>query len=314
MAKSVSIMVANRPAIHFKVSMEPAAGCGVSSATMTSGNNLSRRTLLALAAAAPLAAAKRKRVPVGLELYSVREELKKDLMGTVRGVAKMGYECVEFYAPYFDWTPDYAKGVRKLLDDLGIRCFSTHNSDRYFTPENLPHAIELNQILGSKYIVMASAGRVEKLDGWKAVADNLNRASEKLKPLGMRTGFHNHKPEFVPIEGRRPMEVLAENTGKEVVLQLDVGPCIEAGSDPVAWITANPGRIVSMHCKDWSPDPAKGYKVIFGEGAAPWKKIFQAAEKNGGIEFYLIEQEGSAYPPMETAQRCLDAFRKSHPV
>jgi sugar phosphate isomerase/epimerase len=277
-------------------------------------HSLSRRSFLAAAAAAPLAAAKSKRIPVGLELYSVREELKNDLMGTVRGVAKMGYECVEFYASYFDWTPAYAKDVRKLLDDLGIHCFSTHNSERYFTAENLPKAIELNQALGSKYLIMASAGKVEKLDGWKKVADTLNGAAEKLKPLGMRTGFHNHDAEWVPVEGRRPMEVLAANTGKDVVLQLDVGPCIEAGSDPVAWIKANPGRIASMHCKDWSPDPAKGFKVLFGEGVTPWKKLFQAAEKTGGIEYYLIEQEGSAFPPMETARLCLESFRKTHPA
>ena len=80
--------------------------------------------------------------------------------------------------------------------------------------------------------------------------------------------------------------------------------------DPVAWINANPGRIGSMHVKDWSAD--KGYKVMLGEGAGPWKKIFQAAEKTGGIENYLIEQEGSALSPMETVQRCLVAFRKLH--
>jgi len=144
------------------------------------------------------------------------------------------------------------------------------------------------------------------------VAEILSRAAEKLKPLGLRTGYHNHKTEFVPIEGKRPMEVLAANTGKDVMLQLDVGTCIEAGSDPVAWIKANPGRIVSMHCKDWSPEQGKAYRALFGEGVAPWKKLFQAAEKTGGIEFYLIEQEGSAFPPMETAQRCLASFRKAH--
>jgi sugar phosphate isomerase/epimerase len=277
--------------------------------------NISRRSLLtqAVAASVASAASKKMRIPIGLELYSVRDELKKDLMGTVRGVAKMGYEDVEFYSPYFDWTPAYAKDVRKLLDDMGIRCLSTHNSSTSFTADNLPRAIELNQILGSKFIVMASPGRVDNLDGWKAVADNLNRAAEKLKPVGLRAGFHNHLAEFIPIGGKRPMEVLAANTGKDVMLQLDVGPCVEAGSDPVAWINANPGRIRSMHCKDWSPNPGNGYKVLFGEGVVPWKKVFQAAEKTGGIEFYLIEQEGSAYPPMDTAQRCLTAFRKAHP-
>lgn len=249
---------------------------------------------------------------MGLELYSVREELKQDLMGTVRDVAKMGYEVVEFYAPYFQWKDAYAKDVRKLLDDLGVRCLSTHNDSQSFTPENLPRAIELNQIVGSKFIVMASAGKVQGLDGWKTVAERLNQAAAKLKPLGLRTGYHNHMAEFQPVDGRRPIEVIAENTGKEVVLQFDVGTCIEAGSDPVAWIDKNPGRIVSMHCKDWSPEPGKGYKVLFGEGVAPWKKIFEAAETAGGIEYYLVEQEGSAYPPLETAERCLATFRQLH--
>jgi len=273
---------------------------------------ISRRALLASASTLAFAQSRGKRIPVGLELYSVRNELTKDLMGTVRAVAKMGYEGVEFYSPYYQWTPAYAKEVRQLLDDLGIRCFSTHNGARSLSPEGLPKAIELNQTIGSKFIVMASAGKVENLDGWKGVAETLSQAAEKLKPLGMRTGFHNHQTEFKPIDGKRPMEVLAANTPRDVVLQLDVGTCIEAVSDPVAWIDHNPRRIVSMHCKDWSRDPAKGYKVLLGEGEAPWKKLFNAAEKTGGIEYYLVEQEGSDYPPFETAERCLAAFRKLH--
>lgn len=265
--------------------------------------------MLALAGAATLSA-QRKRVPVGLELYSVREDLKKDLMGTVRSVAKLGYEGVEFYSPYMEWTPDYAKQVRKLLDDAGMKCYSTHNSNTVFTTEKMPKAIELNQIIGSKYIVMASAGKVTDLDGWKRVADQLAAGAGQMKSAGLRAGFHNHETEFVPINGTRPMEVLAKNTPKDVVLQLDVGTCIQAGSDPVAWINGNPGRIQSMHCKDWSPDEGKGFKVLFGEGAAPWKRIFDAAEKTGGIEYYLIEQEGSRMSEMETVDACLKSFRK----
>jgi len=279
---------------------------------MRSSNRISRRSVLSLAAAAPFAsgAPPAKRIPIGVELYSVRDEMKKDLMGAVRAVAKMGYEGVEFYSPYFDWTTAYAKDVRKLLDELGIRCFSTHNGSRSFDPENVPKAIELNQIIGSKFVVMASAGKVEGLDGWKAVADRLNQAAEKMKAAGLRAGFHNHQVEFRPIDGVRPMEVLAKNTGKDVALQLDIGTCLEVGYDPVAWINKNPGRIASIHCKDWSPDPGKGYRVLVGEGAAPWKQIIQAAESKGGLEYYLIEQEGSAYPPFETVERCLANFRK----
>ena len=151
--------------------------------------DLSRRTFLALAAAAPLASAAPhfKQMPIGLELYSVRDDLQKDLTGTVRAVAKMGYQCVEFYAPYMHWTPQQAKDMRALMDDLGIRCYSTHNGPNSFVGDGLAKATELNQIIGSKYIVMASANRVTGLDGWKAVADTLSQAAEKLKPQGIWT-------------------------------------------------------------------------------------------------------------------------------
>jgi sugar phosphate isomerase/epimerase len=275
-------------------------------------DSLSRRGFFALTAAAPIASAfaRGKGLPVGLELFSVRDELKQDLMGTVRAVAKMGYECVEFFSPYYAWKPGYAKEVRKTMDDAGIRCLSTHNGPESFTPDGMAHAIELNQIIGSQFIVWASAGNVKTLDGWKAVAERLNQGAEKMKAAGLRAGYHNHQLEFTPIEGQRPIEVLAANTGKDVMLQLDVGTCIEAGSDPVAWVEGNPGRIRCMHCKDWSKD--KGYKVLLGDGVAPWKKLFAAAEKTGGLEFYLVEQEGSDYPPLETARRCLASFRKLH--
>src|SRR6476469_6911089 len=104
-----------------------------------STRSLSRRSFLALSAMLPwsLRAYASASVPVGLELYSVRNALKDDLMGTVRTVGQMGYQCVEFYAPYFDWTELQTKQMRKLLDELGVRCFSTHNNSSYFTPEKL---------------------------------------------------------------------------------------------------------------------------------------------------------------------------------
>jgi sugar phosphate isomerase/epimerase len=278
-----------------------------------SSYTLSRRTFLALAGAVPFAmrgSAASTTPPVGLELYSVRGFLQKDPMGTVRAVAKMGYPLVEFYGPYYSWTPQQASDMRKLLDDLGLRCLSTHNGPNALSPDGLQKAIDLNQAIGSKYIVMASPGRaVTSVDGWKGIADVLNTASERLAPLGMFAGYHNHGAEFQPVDGQRPMDILAQGTTKHVALQFDVGTCVAVGADPVAWITANPGRIKSMHCKDWSPE--KGYAVLFGEGASPWAKIFQAAESTGGIEFYLIEQEaGPAEEQMTRAEQCLVNWKK----
>src|SRR5438552_17975344 len=120
---------------------------------------LSRRSFLALSAMLPWAFTARAStsIPVGLELYSVRETLKKDLEVTLRSVAQMGYEGVEFYAPYFDWTENQTKQIRKLLDDLGIRCFSTHNDESYLSPQNIGGTREMNSIQGSKYVGLASA-------------------------------------------------------------------------------------------------------------------------------------------------------------
>jgi len=274
--------------------------------------SLTRRSFLALSAMLPLALKGHAStsIPVGLELYSVRNQLQQDLDGTVLAVAKMGYQGVEFYAPYFDWSESQTKQMRKLLDDQGVRCFSTHNSFEYFAPENLQKARDRNLILGSKYVVMSSSQPKPGLDGWKDVAGTLNSAAEQLEPAGLKAGYHNHQLEFIPLDGTRPIEVLAKNTKPSVMLQLDVGTCIEAGSDPVAWIKANPGRIRSLHCKDWAPGADKGYTVLFGEGVADWKGIFAAAESVGGVEYYLVEQEGSRFSELDTARMCLQTFRK----
>ena len=105
------------------------------------------------------------------------------------------------------------------------------------------------------------------------------------------------------------MDILAAGTPKDFALQFDVGTCVEVGADPVAWVKANPGRIKSMHLKDWGK--ASGYAVAFGEGDVPWKPIFQAAEATGGVEYYLIEQEvAGPGGSIEMAQKCMDNYRK----
>lgn len=276
-----------------------------------------RATALVAAEAAPAASPEKteKKYQIGLELYSVRTELARDLPNTIRTVAKMGYEGVEFSAVYCDWTMPYAKEVRALLDDNGLRCYSTHNHIKSFTPgDSMAKAIELNQILGVRQLIMASEPRGTKgVDGWKKLCDQLAAAAEQLNPHGLAAGYHNHQTEWAPLDGSmRIMDFIAANTPKEFVLQLDVGTCMEAGADPVAWIKANPGRIKVVHLKDWAPGSRadeKSYRVLFGEGVSPWKEITAALESVGGVESYLLEQEGSRFSEFETARRELDAWK-----
>ena len=281
--------------------------------------SVSSRAFAASDPAVPAPLKPAKKYPIGLELYSVRTELARDLPNTLRAVAKMGYEAVEFYSPYFDWTVPHAKEIRSLMDDLGLRCYSTHNHLEFFAPgAGLAKAIELNQVIGARHLILASAGREAKsLEGWKMLCGQLTAAVEQLQPHGLTTGFHNHQTEWAPVDGGlRVMDVIAANTPKEFVLQFDVGTCLEAGADPIAWIKANPGRIKSVHLKDWAPGTAaeeKSYRVLFGEGVAPWAAIFAAVESTGGVEYYLMEQEGSRFPEFDTAQRCLDTWRKLRP-
>ena len=125
----------------------------------------------------------------------------------------------------------------------------------------------------------------------------------------MFAGYHNHGPEWQPVGGKRPMDILAAATTKNVALQFDIGTCVAAGATRSPGSKRNPGRIKSMHCKDWAPE--KNYGVLFGEGVSPWAKIFEAAEATGGIEFYLIEQEaGPAEEQMQSAGQCLANWKK----
>lgn len=274
---------------------------------------ITRRDFLAGVGAGTLAvglgaAERAKVVPIGIQMYSVRDDEKRDLFGTLKGLREMGYECVEFWSPYFDWTNERATEVKKQLDDLGLKCYSNHTGTKHFGDEFLPHVIELNHILESRYVIMAHAGPQKDLDGWRRTAEVLAKSAPKLREAKLGCGYHNWDVDFRPVNGTRPIDILTGATPKEVAFQLDVATCLAAGADPIAFIKANAGRIKTYHLKDWSDDPQKKYRVLLGEGIGRWKELLQVAESVGGVEHYLIEQEGSRFSQMETAKLCLENF------
>jgi sugar phosphate isomerase/epimerase len=279
---------------------------------------ISRRKMIAGMAAAPLTLTavlgKSKNIPIGLQLFTLREELEKDVPGVLAQVAKLGYKNVEFYVPfYYTWTPAFARDVRMSMDDLGLKCTSTHNQMDAYQPEGMGKAIELNRILGSRYLINARRPAFTHIEDWKRLAETLSKANEKIRAAGLFAGYHTTANEWKLVDGQRPADVLFKGTDKSFAHQLDVGTCVAAAADPVAWIKQNPGRIRSLHLKDWAP--GKEYNVLFGEGRAPWKEIFAAAESKGGAEFYIIEQEMSTEPPIEAVRKdfiLYNDFRKKH--
>jgi sugar phosphate isomerase/epimerase len=247
------------------------------------------------------------RIPVGLQLYSIREDCQKDLPGCLAAVAKMGYDGVEF-AGYYGRSADE---LRKMLGDLNLKPFSTHINIKTLTGDELEKTIEFNLALGNSRLTVPSLPAAKSIDEWLGHARQFNEIAEKLKPHKMRVGFHNHARELDLLEGQRPWDVFAANTSAEVTLQMDLAHFPEHKLDPVAYVKRDAGRVRMMHCKDWPPDDRY---VLLGDGVMNWKPLFQAAETVGGIECYIVEQERYPAPltPIQCAARCLENFNKLH--
>ncbi|HJZ98125.1 MAG TPA: TIM barrel protein [Candidatus Solibacter sp.] len=282
---------------------------------------ISRRGFLAATAGAALYGQSKKHVPVGLLIYAVLADWKKDFDGTLKAVAQMGYEGVEL-TQYESWTPARAKEVRALLDGIRLKVFATHTEPEYFVPgDKMKAMIELNQILGAQTVCCVRglgatptgigyhAKAPAELDAWKELTDVLQRASETLKQHKMACSFHNHAVEFQAKDGVKPIDILAKSKG--LVFHIDVNVCRRAGSDPVAFMKQYPGKTECLLLTDGPPD-ANRHAPLFGKGDTSWKEVFAAAESVGGIKYYLLTHGATEMTPLETVKRDLEQYRLIH--
>src|SRR5687768_10093619 len=170
-------------------------------------------------------------IPVGLQLYSVRDECARDLPGTLRAVAGMGYEGVEF-AGYYDRS---AGELRSMLDDLGLRCCGTHTRLNTILPDELETTVEFNRTLGNVYLIVPSLPpeRRESRQAWLESARLFADASPEARAHGMWVGYHNHSVEFQPLDGELPWDTFFSNTPADVAMQVDIGNALHGGGDPV---------------------------------------------------------------------------------
>ncbi len=275
-----------------------------------------RRDILKLgaAAASALAAGARpawsaaawKPIPIGVQLWCVRKQIATDIPGTLAALAAAGFDGVElenaFKAPGPEW--------RRHLDAAKLKACGFHHTLAELQGDTLAATIEFNQAGGNRYLIIRSlAAEVYKsADLLKKTADEVNEAAAKVKPHGMRVGYHNHFADFNLIDGEYWWNRFADATTKDVVLQLDTGNASELPGVPLAsLVRRNAGRTATMHVKPYSKANPNAY---IGADELDWPGIMTAAESVGGLDWYIVEYEREGVPPVEALKANLDGFKK----
>lgn len=246
------------------------------------------------------------RIPTGVQLYCVREELKTDMPGVLAKLAEMGYEGVE-YADYYGHT---ARELRTMLDAAGLEPCGSHIYLDTLLGEELERTIEFHQTLGNDYLIVRWMD--EELHSTQEAllrtCDTFNEVAANLRPHGMKVGYHNHGYIFDTYEegGETKWNIFADNTDDDVVLQLDTGNA-SSRADVIDLLRRNPGRHDTMHIKPWDPNNEDAF---LGDDQLDWPTILDIAETSGGIQWYIVEYEREAFPPLEALQNNLENFRK----
>lgn len=229
---------------------------------------------------------------IGVQLYTLRKEMERDFEGTLRRVAGIGFNEVEF-AGYFNHPPHQ---VHELLEDLKLGSPSAHMP--YESLEtNWQEILDQAKAIGHEYVLIAWTPAEERktLDDWKRIAAKFNRAAEAARRSGLKFGYHNHDFEFTPVEGKVPFDVLLAETDRDLVrIEMDLYWITLAGGDPLAYFQQYPGRFPMVHVKDLKKGPPK-QMVDVGAGDIEFKGIFQRHEQ-AGIQHYFVEHDEPADP------------------
>ena len=250
------------------------------------------------------------KVPIGLQLFSVRGECSKDLPATLEAVAKIGYVGAEpwgYGGEALEWMGYPVKELRKMFDDNGLQCCGMHLRTEALLGDNLSRTIELNQELGNQFLIIAAdRGRMSAIDSIMELAQILNTVSETLEPLGMWTGYHAHGFDFAQVGGQTAWETLFSNTRQQVVMQMDIGNCVSGGGDPIAMLKKFPGRARSVHLKDYGGAP----RSVIGEGQADWDLIFELCDTLHQPLWYVVEEGERDGIGFDVSRRSLEALKR----
>jgi sugar phosphate isomerase/epimerase len=271
---------------------------------MSTTTPLSRRAALQLLAAgvaggtllpqlASAHAAPARRIDrIGLQLYTVRSAMTKDLEGTIAAIAAAGITELEF-AGYYNKPAEWWRDTMKRH---GLNSPSTHVGLPGTDAEWEPH-FAMSKSMGQTWVIVPSIGRdYRSADGFKRLADRLNSGGALAKAAGLRMGYHNHDFEFAPLDsGTNGLSILLANTDPTLVdFELDLYWAVKAGQDPLAMIAAHPKRFVCCHVKDAGPAPARAMMDV-GAGTIDFKTILAAGRK-AGLRHWFIEHDQPTEP------------------
>jgi sugar phosphate isomerase/epimerase len=278
---------------------------------MKTVSNVSRREFLGAMSAAGVGVglgfaqtgrcAASQKIPVGLQLYSLREECAKDLPGMLAAVSRFGYKGVEF-AGYHGRS---AEELRKMLDDNALKACGTHTPYESVLHDKLKETVEFNRIIGNTFLIVPWMDETKSKQEWITRAKLFNEIADKVKPDGMFVGYHSHEHDFKLVEGATPWDIFCSNTKTEVILQLDTSNCRDSGADPVGELKKYPGRTRSIHIKANGAGP----EAVIGEDKIDWKEVFAFCEGPGKTDWYVVEHETSK-APLDAVKRNYAALHK----
>jgi sugar phosphate isomerase/epimerase len=251
--------------------------------------------------ARPAASERRSRLErVGLELYTVRAEMRKDVAATLAAVAQIGYKEVEF-AGYFNLP---AGEIRALLDRNGLTSPSAHTAIELLERDFAAQAATAGTI-GHRWLIVPSLNTRALTDAaaWKGMAARFNELGKRARDAGVRFAFHNHAVEPSPMaDGTRPYDILLAETDPALVdFQMDLFWMIRAGGDPLDYFARHPGRFTSVHVKDGTGAP-DWKQLDVGSGTIDWKRLL-AQHAQAGIEHYYVESDDPGPDPIASVRR-----------
>lgn len=243
------------------------------------------------------------KLPIALQLYTIRDETEKDMLGTLEKVAGMGYTGVEF-AGFGGMT---AKEMKAALAKLGLTGFASHTGIKLLK-ERLDEEIEYNLEVGCKYII-CPFNSYESREDYLRTAEFLNETGEKCRAAGLQFGYHNHDFEFKTYDGEYGLDILLRETSpKNLIVEIDTGWAFYAGIDPAVYIAKYKGRCPLLHLKDFLTRGERTFTEI-GNGIIDTTSIIQAA-KAAGTEWLIVEQDVSSLTSLESAKICFDNLSK----